>query len=114
MILVSYITVKTNHIKPVPRTPESSEKAITMFKHAILSIVIRQALRAYNIMYQDDSLRIQVIDSNDESINHRYGLVIGFNKGSRLCIVHLDTHQGGSATLDEGKKRYIHPQFLLR
>ena len=40
--------------------------------------------------------------------------MIGSDKGSQLCIIHLDTHQGGSTTLDEGKKRYIHPQYLLR
>ena len=65
-------------------------------------------------MYQSDSLQIQVIASNDESINHHCDLMIVFNKGSRLCIVHLNTHQGDSAALDEGKKRYIHPQYLLR
>ena len=75
------ITVKTNHIKPVPRMPELSEKSTAMFKHAILSIVTCQALRAYNNIYQGDSLRIQVGDSNDESINHRYGLMIGSDEG---------------------------------
>ena len=65
-------------------------------------------------MYQSDSLQIQVIASNDESINHHCDLMIVFNKGSRLCIVHLNTHQGGCVTLDEGKKRYTHPQYLLR
>ena len=66
MTRVSCITVKTNRIKPALKTPESSKNAIAMFKYAILSIVTRQALRAYSIMFQGDSLRIQVIDSNDE------------------------------------------------
>ena len=85
-----------------------------MFKQALSSIVTRQALRAYNIMYQGDSLQIKVVDSTDESINHPHGLMIAFDKGGQLCIVHLDTHQGGSAMLDVGEKRYIHPQFLFR
>jgi hypothetical protein len=114
MTLVSYITVKTNNIRPIPSTSESSEKAIAMFKHALSSIVARQALRAYNIMYRGDSLRIKVVDSGDKSINHRHGLMIAFDEGRQSCIVHLDTRQGGSATLDVGERRYIHPQFLLR
>ena len=64
-------------------------------------------------MYQSDSLQIQVVDSTYQSINHNHGLMIDFNKRSQLCIIHLDTHQGGSAISDEGEKRYIHPQFLL-
>ena len=71
-----------NHIKPVPRTPELFKNAIAMFNHAILSIVTRHALQAYNIVHPGDSLRIRVIDSNDDSINHCYGWMIGFDGGS--------------------------------
>ena len=39
--------------------------------------------------------------------------MIAFDEGSRLYIVHLDTHQDGSTTLGVGEKRYVHPQFLL-
>ena len=112
--LVAYITVKTNHIKPLPRTSQSFNEATTMFKHAIPSIVTCHALQAYNIVHPGDSLRIRVIDSNDDSINHCYGWMIGFDGGSRLYIVHLDTHTRGIVTLDHGEKRYIHPQYLLR
>ena len=39
MTLVSYTTVKTNHIRSIPRMPELSEKAIAMFKHTLLFIM---------------------------------------------------------------------------
>ena len=81
MILVAYTTAKINHIHPVLMTPRSSNKAAETFKHLIPTIVRHQALRAYNVMYRGDSLQIQVVNCNDNSITHLCELVIGYDEG---------------------------------
>lgn len=72
----------------------------------------RQAVFLYHVMYRGSSDRIQVVDSQNQSINGRSGLIIGYNTNEKKFKVRLCTKNVKRATRFTGESVRICPSQL--
>ena len=67
----------------------------------------RQASYIYHELYRGTQDRIRVVDTNNASINHRFGLITGYNKSIKKFTVRLDTMLVSPATRFTGEELSI-------
>ena len=74
--------------------------------------ISRQASLAFHVLYRGEADRIQVTDSMDSSINHRQGIITGYDEFKHAFIVRLNTRFVSKASFFTGEKRLIEAKFL--
>lgn len=96
-------------------TSASIDPKVLFFKLGSVSLerqISRQASFIFHVLYRGEANRVKVVDSMDNSINGRIGIITGYDTNKRKFIVRLCTRSVSNATFFTGEKRAIEAGFL--